>query len=184
MATRKLTAKQKRFCEEYVIDLNATQAAIRAGYSEKTAKSQGSTLLTNPNVGQHVSRLNEKASSELKVTKERVIEELARIAFADPRKLYGESGNLKNVVDLDDDTAATVASMEVSESYEEGEVIGELKKLKQWDKIKALNLLGKHLGMFVHKVEVTNNQPKVVLYWPNNGKDQSNARSVDVIESK
>ncbi len=81
-----LTPKQERFVAEYLIDLNATQAAIRAGYSEKTAQQQGSRLLLNVLVQEAIAKGREKTAAKLEITKERIVEELAKIAFADIRK--------------------------------------------------------------------------------------------------
>ena len=79
-----MTDKQKRFCEEYMIDLNATQAAIRAGYSVKTANEQGARLLANVSVHQEIERLKAERSRRTGITADRVLQELARIGFVNP----------------------------------------------------------------------------------------------------
>ena len=101
----KLTEKQKRFCEEYLIDLNATQAAVRAGYSPKTASRIAVELLNKTHVSQYLSKLMQERSESTKITSEQVVKELEKIAFSDT------------------------------------EITGK-------EKMKALELLGKHLGMF------------------------------------
>lgn len=149
----KLTEKQKVFCEEYLIDLNATQAAIRAGYSPRTANEQGNRLLANVSVRAYVDKAIAERSKRTGINQDRVMRELARIAFV----------NANNVIDMasatvkedasEDDTAA-IASVKVKTTpFEDGE--GVEREIKLADKIKALELLGKHLGMFKDKIEVS-----------------------------
>ncbi len=152
MARGKLTPKQIRFVEEYLIDLNATGAARRAGYSERTADVQASRLLGNVKVQAAISTKQAKRSANTEITAERVLRELARLSFTDPRKLYKPDGSLIPIRDLDDDSAATIASVEVFEEYEgTGEcrrLVGHTKKLKRWDKVASLDKLGRHLGLW------------------------------------
>ena len=108
----KLTPKQERFCEEYLIDLNATQAAIRAGYSEKTAREQAAQNLSKLNIQEKIAELKAERSKRTEITQDSVIQELAAVARA------------------------------------------EVKGVRAVDKLKALELLGKHLGMFVERYEV------------------------------
>lgn len=150
---RKLNPKQQRFVEEYLVDLNATQAAIRAGYSPKTAGQIGERLLKKAEVQQALSRRMKAREQRTEVTQDRVVKELAKIAFGDPRNVmsWGPGGvTLKASAELTDDEAALVS--EVSETTTER---GGSLKLKTNDKLKALELLGRHLGMFRDKVEVT-----------------------------
>lgn len=141
--------KQKRFCDEYLIDLNATQAAIRAGYSEKTAYSVGQRLLKHVEVQKRIHKLKDKRSVRTQITADRVLEEYAKIAFSDIRRLYDGDGTLKKVTELDDDTAACVIGLDVQEGALD------VKKYKLADKKGALDSLGKHLGMFTDKVELS-----------------------------
>ena len=113
-----LTDKQKRFCEEYLIDLNVTQSAIRAGYSEKTAYSIGNENLKKPEIQNHISKLMEIQSRRTGITADKIIDELGKVAFADT------------------------------------EISGK-------EKIKALELLGKHLGMFDNKQSDTGNEAEI-----------------------
>ena len=85
IATAKLTAKQQRFCEEYVVDMNATQAAIRAGYSKNSASVIGSENLGKPNVVQCIAELKKALSESTAIRAERVLEEIASIAFSTPK---------------------------------------------------------------------------------------------------
>lgn len=113
MPNKKLTEKQKRFCEEYLIDLNATQAAIRAGYSSKTASRIAIELLNKTHVSKYLTELMRKRSESTKITSEQVVKELEKIAFSD------------------------------------AEITGK-------EKMKALELLGKHLGMFQNQTSDEN----------------------------
>jgi phage terminase small subunit len=156
-----LNDKQKRFAIEYLKDLNATQAAIRAGYSPKAARAQGSYLLTHPDISPLIQQKGRAVFEKLDISVERVLNEIARLAFLDPRKFYDEKGNLKGITDLDDDTAAALAGMEVEEAYEhfgkgQAKPTGILKKIKFADKSKNLEMLGRYHKLFTDKVEVTN----------------------------
>ena len=150
--------KHKAFASEYVIDYNATQAAIRAGYSEKTAYSQGNRLLKNDEIQEAIKELEAAASKRTEVSKDMVIRELARVAFVDPRKLFDEEGRPKDIRFLDPDTAAALSSVDIYEEFdyngEDKELSGYTKKYKWSDKLRALEMLGKHLGMFTDKVHV------------------------------
>lgn len=102
--TAKLTEKQQRFVEEYLIDLNATQAAIRAGYSAKTADQQGSRMLANVKVQQAISVAMAERSKRTGINQDRVVLELARIAFVKMTDLVDSHGRIKDNA-TDDDLA-------------------------------------------------------------------------------
>lgn len=160
----KISPKQQRFVEEYLIDLNATQAAIRAGYSPKTAQEQASRLLSNVMVAEAVRKAQEERSRRTGITQDRVLQELARLAFFDIRQLYREDGTLKAPHELDDDTAAAVAQMESLEEFagrgEDRELIGFTRKAKVFNKDSALSLAMRHLGMLNDKLTIQ--RPRVV----------------------
>lgn len=153
MAANKLSPKQEKFCLEYLKDLNGSQAAIRAGYSEKASRAIASELLTFPNVMARVKELRDRMHKKLELTNEWVLERLMRIADADMRKVarWNESGvRFKSSEELTDDEAYTIE--EVSETTNEH---GGSLKLKQSSKAKALELLGRSLAMFTDKMEHT-----------------------------
>lgn len=146
---RGLTPKQKRFVEEYLIDLNATAAAWRAGYKNPEI---GRQLLAKNNVKKAIEEALAKRSARTEITQDRVLKELARIAFLDPRKVFkwGPGGvTLLPSEGLTEDEAAAVC--EVSQTFSD---TGGSMKGKLLDKLKALELLGKHLGMFTDKVQM------------------------------
>jgi len=149
----KLSAKQKKFCEEYLIDLNSTQAAIRAGYSENTARSIGSENLTKPDIQAYLNSIRSELQNETKITTERVLAEYAKIAFFDIREVYDVDGGLTNIKQLDDNSAGALSSVKSMEEWGEDDegnkiIIGTTKEVKVFDKIRALDALGKHLGLF------------------------------------
>lgn len=169
----KLTPKQERFCNEYLIDLNATQAAIRAGYSESGAAVEGHRLLTNANIQDYISDLNKDRQESTGVSARMVIEELAKIAFSDIRDVLTVDNGLRDISMLDEKTAKAISSIKITEDKSMGEVIGETKEVKLWDKLRALDSLGKHFGIF----ERDNSQKKTdnvtIFELPNNGRDKT-----------
>jgi len=156
----KLTAKQERFVEEYLVDLNATQAAIRAGYSSKTANEQGSQLLANLSIRARIDEAMAELSRRTGVNQERVIRELARLAFVNaPDVIDVKSATLKEGV-TEDDTAA-IQSVKVK--IISGDIESEEREIKLADKLKALELLGKHFGMFTDKVSLVGSIPVQIV---------------------
>ena len=147
-----MTEKQKIFADEYLIDLNATQAAIRAGYSAKTADQQGSRMLANVKVKQAVAEKQAQRSKRTGVNQDRVVLELAKVAFAKMTDIVDSNGRIKE--DASPDDLACIESIKYKESDNEygGSVEREVKIAS---KLKALELLGKHLGMWSDKFNVT-----------------------------
>jgi len=156
-ASASLTPKQRRFVDEYLVDLNATQAAIRAGYSARTARSIAEENLTKPDIAEAIAAAQAARAERTQVTADRVLRELARIAFSDIRTLFDSKGGLRKVADLSDDEAAAFAAVDASEIFEgrgeDREHVGYLKKVKLWDKLAALRLAMLHLGLLKEKVE-------------------------------
>jgi phage terminase small subunit len=158
-----MTPKQERFVQEYLIDLNATQAAIRAGYSIKTAEEQGYQLLRKTSVAEAIAAAQQKRAVRTEITQDRVLQELARIAFFDLRSLYREDGSLKAMHELDDSAAAVLAGVDVVEMAGGAKIGGAdggiehvpmyTKKAKIPDKVAALGLAMRHLGMLKDKLE-------------------------------
>ncbi|RRV49569.1 terminase small subunit [Pseudomonas sp. p106] len=158
-----LTSKQQRFVDEYLIDLNATQAAIRTGYSKKTARQMGTENLSKPVIQEAIAREMEARSGRVAITQDMVLKELAKIGFSDIRKVVrwgetmvrmveGEEECAEDMVpyhglalidstEIDDDTAGAIA--EVSQGKDG-------LKVKLHDKKGALVDIGRHLGMFGH----------------------------------
>lgn len=144
-----MTKKQKRFCEEYLIDLNATQAAIRSGYSPDTAGAIGAENLTKPEIQRAVAQAMAERSRRTGVNAERVVLELAKVAFV----------NVGNVIDATDATLKEDAAPEDLAAIQSIKVkdMGEMgieREIRMADKLKALELLGRHLGMFNDKMRL------------------------------
>lgn len=154
-----LTEKQKRFGDEYLVDLVATKAAIRAGYSPSSAYSQGHDLLKKPEMQAYLDVKRRELQEKTGITMEKVLREYSRIAFFDPRQLYTVDGALKQIRDLDEDTAAVIAGLEVQEDFvsdsDDKEAVGCTKKVKFVDKIRALDSISRILGIATEKHEIT-----------------------------
>lgn len=167
MAVGELTPKQQRFVDEYLIDLNATQAAIRAGYSEKTAQAQGSRLLSNVMVAEAIAAAQVTRSERTRIDADWVLERLAAEATADVLDIYTEDGALKPLSEWPLIwRQGLVAGLESDEEYEDEVVDGEkvgrivsgrLAKVKLSDRIKRIELIGKHINVqaFSERKELT-----------------------------
>lgn len=144
-----LNPRQQRFVDEYLIDLNATQAAVRAGYSKKTAEQIGSRLLRNVKVAKAVAKAQAKRAERTGVTADRVLQELAVIGFSDIRHLVmNEFGKLELAEKAPDHAMRAVASVKYrSRTDEDGNSTNEA-EYRLWDKNTALANMGRHLGMF------------------------------------
>lgn len=155
-----LNTKQMKFAMEYVKCQNASQAAIRAGYSEKTAGQIGSRLLKNVEIQALTQQKVNKILGDLDVSVERVLKERARLAFFNPKRLFTNDGKPIPIHELDDDTAAALAGLDVyrERSHTEGDgddrtdtelvEVAETVKYKLADKNASLTALEKHLGMY------------------------------------
>lgn len=166
-----MTRKQRLFINEYLIDLNATQAAIRAGYSEKAARFIGAENLTKPDLLRYLQKRMDERSKRTEITQDKVLKELAKIAFSngsDFARIKTEMHKKR----LWDDEAEEYVEKEVEEQFVElidtdklpddkKAAIAEISEgkfgitVKSCDKVKALELIGKHLGMFKDKVELS-----------------------------
>lgn len=152
---KKLIAKQARFVEEYLKDLNATQAAIRAGYSEKTAEQIGYQLLQNPSVSTAIEAEKAARSERTQIDADWVLRRLDEEATADLADLYDESGNLRPVHEWPLIwRQGLVSGIETLEERIEGEVVGQIRKVKLSDRIKRIELIGKHVGVQAFKDQV------------------------------
>lgn len=152
-----LGPKQQRFVEEYLKDLNATQAAERAGYSLKTAASQGSRLLKNVEIAAELAQRQKARTDAADFDATTVLKELVRIATSDIGEAFDGDGNLRKLKDIPPNVRRAISGVEVDELFEgrgeERASIGLVRKVKLWDKVKALELLGKNLKLFVDKIE-------------------------------
>lgn len=162
-----LNDRQIKFCEEYVsCAFNATEAAINAGYSKKTARSIASELLTKPNISAKISQLLDHKNKTIELTKERVLEEIAKIAFSDIKNAFNEDGTLKPIHMMDKGTSSIISSIEVEDHHIERYngangrkrlLASTTKKIRNWDKTKALEMLAKHYKIYSDAPKTTIN---------------------------
>ena len=155
-----MTAKQKRFCEEYLIDLNATQAAIRAGYSPESAQQIGAENLSKPVIRARIDTEIAERSRRTGVNADRVVQELAKIAFVKATDIIDPNTATVRDSATEEDKACIAAVKFKSSSGESSDSVE--REIRMCDKLKALELLGKHLGMFTDKVNVSGNVPVVI----------------------
>lgn len=150
-----LTAKQRLFITEYCVDKNATQAAIRAGYSRETAGSIGGENLQKPEIADAIAQELAQQEKVIRVDAARVLAEYARLAFADHARAYDEAGNLLPITEWPDDLRRCVSSFDVDTRVgDDGQPVMRLTKVRFWPKGQALEALGKHLQLFIDKVEL------------------------------
>lgn len=146
----KLTEKQELFCQAYLIDFNASKAARLAGYSEDTAYAIGWENLRKLEIQARIAQLRAEMKVSLNLSRERIAQELARIGFSDIRNIFKEDGSLKSPEDWSDDDAAVIAGLYIDELFEgvgrDRERVGVTKKIKLWEKTKALESLIKLMG--------------------------------------
>ena len=151
--------RDRRFCEEYMIDLDAKHAAIRAGYAVSTARTAAEWIKPEnpkkPGLRAEIDRMMAERSRKTGISAERVVRELARIAFADITNVVNkETGEV--LADANRDDAAAIASVKVKE----GEITE--REVRMYDKNRALELLGKHLGLFTDNVKLQVERPVIV----------------------
>jgi len=167
------TAKQHAFIEEYLVDLNATQAAIRAGYSKKTAKEMGCENLSKPNIQEAIRVAMDERSQRTGITVDRVVEAIAKIGFSDIREIFTGTDKLCSITDLPDGIASAVQSIEVvvrpiGATGDDGiNEVEHVYKIRLSDKLKVLELLGKHLGMFDSRFGLAHGTPLLNMNYGN-----------------
>lgn len=151
----KLSEKQELFAREYLKDLNATQAAIRAGYSEKTARSIGNRLLTNVDIQDRVSELKGVRNEQVQVDANYVLRRLVEIDSMDVLDILLPNGEVKPIGEWPKVWRTTLSGIDVME-LAAADTAALIKKIKWPDKVKNLELLGKHVSVQAFKEQVTN----------------------------
>lgn len=155
-----LTKKQEKFIAEYLKDLNASRAAVSAGYSKKGASVTGSQLLANPKIAPILAEKFGKTIKKLDISSEDVLIGLKNLAFFDARKLYNEDGTLKLMHELDFDTQAGLTGIEIEKLYEhfgkgKASETGTVTKVRWIDRGQNLERLGRYFKLFTEKLEVS-----------------------------
>jgi phage terminase small subunit len=146
MAKPKLTDKQEMFCLEYLIDLNATQAAIRAGYSENTAQRIGSENLSKPLIQSKIGQLKSFRSDSVAVDAKHVLKRLLEIDLLDVIDILACDGSMKQIKDWPKSWRISISGLDVQEMMA-GDITTVIKKIKWPDKLKNLELLGRHVDV-------------------------------------
>ena len=157
----KLSAKQERFCQEYMVDLNAAQAAIRTGYSERSAKVKGCQILSMPHIKARIKELKSKRIARVEANADYVLRRLIEIDELDVSDILDANGNILAVSDWPQSWRRTVSGVDVSELFDgsgdERKVAGLLKKIKWPDKLRNLELLGKHIDVGAFRETIDHN---------------------------
>ncbi|HDL7611618.1 TPA: terminase small subunit [Yersinia enterocolitica] len=169
----KLTDKQELFAREYLKDLNATQAAIRAGYSEKTARKIGSENLTKPDIAERIIELKDVRNEEVGIDAAYVLRRLVEIDQMDVLDIMTDDMSIKPVSEWPASWRRYLSGFDLADMFEgrgeDREMVGILKKIKWPDKVKNLELLGKHVTVQAFKENVKTEQAgtvQVVNYTP------------------
>lgn len=153
----------KEFADRFLAspDLNATRAYMETypNSNYNSARASAAELMSRPEVKEYIDEGMKARQKRVQVTQDWVVEELAKIAGFDPRRLFDDQGGVKPVSEWDDSTAASISDFQAAELFggegEDRQAIGLVKKISTRDKVKALELLGKHLGMFIERKEIT-----------------------------
>ena len=151
--------KHERFCQEYLIDLNGAQAAIRAGYAEKSSRSHASELLTKPNIQERVAELQAERAENTKIDAEWLLTRLAEEATANIQDLYDENGNLKSIHDWPEIWCTGLIAGIDTESKGGNTTID---KIKVADRAKRLEMIGKHINVGAFE-ERTKNKTEFII---------------------
>ena len=152
-----LTDKQEMFCREYLIDLNATQAAIRAGYSVKTANRTASENLSKPDIQNRIAELKNKRNEDVGINAAYVLQRLVEIDQMDVADILNDDGSLKAVSQWPKCWRITLQGIDISSTirnFDEETEETILKKIKWPDKVKNLELLGKHVDVQAFREQV------------------------------
>jgi phage terminase small subunit len=154
---KELTPAERRFVGEYLVDFNATAALMRCGWSPHTANQNSVYFLRKPHVRAAIEKGIKRMEAHNVVSATRILEEVLRIATADPRRAMNDDGSMKQLQELDEDTARAVASLEVVTKPGRGDEPPTIThKLKFWDKGRATDTLLKSLGKLIDGVQVNN----------------------------
>ena len=150
-----LTPKQQRFCDEYLMDMNATRAALRAGYTQATA--MNGQLMEMPKIQAYLKERTAEASKKLQVSHETLLGELMKVAFANMGDYFGDDGKIKAMNDILDDKKSAIWSLKVSEGK-----YGTTVQLRLHNKLAALEKIAKHIKFY--EVEQKQPEPQDAVY--------------------
>ena len=155
----KLSSMQERFCLEYIVDHNGAAAAKRAQYSEDTAAEQACRMLKAPKIKDRIAELMDEQAERTQITADRILVELFRLATVDLSEAFDAHGHLLRIDEMPANVRRSIAGFEIDALYEgsgrDKFHVGETKKIKLYDKIRALELLGKNKKLFTDKLDVS-----------------------------
>lgn len=160
-----LTTKQAAFVREYLIDLNATQAAIRAGYSAKTAGRVAGQVMQKPAVQQALRKAMNERSKKTEFSANDVLKELKNIVKFNVKAIYNPDGSLKNITDLEDDVSAAISSVKTRHEMD-GDKPVVVTEIKTHDKNKAVDMAMRHFSLFNDKLNVNVTVQDVMAAFP------------------
>lgn len=157
--SNELTPKQEKFCREYVLTMNFAEAARRAGYSDKVANNSAKVFLEKPSIKARINELQAPTMARYEITAEKVITELYRIATCDISQAFNQDGSMKLMHEIPEDVRRAIQAVEIEQLFDgfgkDRAQIGHTKRIKFWDKTKALELLAKHFKLLTDKIEHT-----------------------------
>ena len=154
----KLNKKQLLFCKEYIVDLNASAAAIRAGYSKKGSRQSAHKLLTNAYIAEEIQNLFDKRAYKTEITAERVLRELAAISFIDFKDMFDENGTMLEILEMPENIRRSIGGIIVTSNTGKDAQEFITKNIKIIDKRGSLELIGRHLAMFTDKIKVSKDE--------------------------
>lgn len=156
--SKALTPMQDKFCREYIITMNFAEAARRAGYSDKVANNSAKKFLENPVIKARLEELQAPTMARYEITAEKIIHELYRIATCDIGQAFNEDGTMKPIHEIPEDVRRAIQAVEVEQLFDgtgaDRYQVGHTKKIRFWDKNKALEMLGKHFKLYTDKIIV------------------------------
>jgi phage terminase small subunit len=156
MKKRNLTTQQKMFVSNILEGMNQTDAYLNAGYKcpRSVARRNAARLMTNADILEKIKGVQRRAAKKAEITHQMILEQYAKIAFFNIRQLYDKNGNPKKILDLDDDTTAAIAGIDILHKNTHSGEIYTIKKIRLNDKIKALDSLARIQGMFSDRLNL------------------------------
>lgn len=171
-----LSPRQEIFCQEYAVSLNFRDAALKAGYSENMAEHKHRQLLDNPLIKERLREIKAPTIARLQMTADHVLQELFRIATCDIGQAFNEDGTMKPIHEIPEDVRRAIQAVEVEQLFDgtgaDRYQVGHTKKIRFWDKNKALEMLGKHFKLYTDKIEVDSKVTLEQLVAAANQKDE------------
>lgn len=161
-----LTPRQQRFIQEFMVDLCAGKAVVRAGYSPRGAYVHGCRLLRNPKIRQAIDQAIEQQSERTGIKSDAVLRHLMEIASVDIAEIFDEAGELLPLRKIPPHVRRAIAGIDTEDLFEgrgkDRRKVGRVRKVRLWDKVKALESLGKHLKLFAERIELSTSLEELI----------------------